>query len=384
MPGLYIHIPFCVRKCLYCDFYSLPTGRGPLPGRLSNMPMEHQPGFIEALEAELRQLPTDFVPDTVFLGGGTPTELSDQDFDRLFRIIHECVNTKQVREWTCESNPGTLNGSKVDIMLEAGVNRVSLGVQSLTPSVLEFVGRIHSPEEALEGYHLLRHKGVNNINLDFMYGIPGQKLEMLEADLHKAVQLNPDHIACYCLIFEDGTPLTELRDKGYLKEVDDDVELNQYQRVREIMTQAGYHHYEISNFAKPGRESLHNMLYWGSGEYIGCGPSAHSHWQGKRYGNIRNLEDYVQRLLAGESVLQFEEELTPEAKARESLVMNLRQLDGVERDNFARDTGFDYHDLCRTEIQWLKEIGMLEEVDNRLKLTSEGIFVSDRIFSELV
>jgi capsular exopolysaccharide synthesis family protein len=213
MAGLYIHIPFCVRKCLYCDFYSLPTGRGPVARRLVELEHESQPDFLDALAVELGRLPQGFKPHTVFIGGGTPTELSDEDFARLFELLGASSDLSGVSEFTCESNPGTLTPAKVDIMLAGGVSRVSLGVQSLTPSVLEFVGRIHSPEEAIEGYELLRRKGVKNINLDFMYGIPGQTKEMLKADLERAIELGPEHIACYCLIFEDGTPLTELRNK---------------------------------------------------------------------------------------------------------------------------------------------------------------------------
>lgn len=384
MPGLYIHIPFCVRKCLYCDFYSLPTGRGPVARRLVELEHESQPDFLDALAVELGRLPAEFKPQTVFIGGGTPTELSDEDFERLFRLVRASSDLSDVSEFTCESNPGTLTPAKVDIMIAGGVNRVSLGVQSLTPSVLEFIGRIHSPEEAIEGYELLRRKGVKNINLDFMYGIPGQSIDMLRADLSRAIESGPEHLACYCLIFEDGTPLTELRNKGYLKEVDDDTELEQYQLVREMLTGAGYRHYEISNYAKPGFESEHNKLYWSAGEYIGCGPSAHSHWRGRRYGNIRNLEEYNRRLLAGESVLQFEESLTPGARAREALVMYLRRIDGVGREEFLRATGFDYEQLCGAQIEWLASIGMLDRTDDRLRLTPQGVFVSDSVFAELI
>ena len=384
MSGLYLHIPFCVRKCLYCDFYSIPTGKGPVARRLGDLDMEHQPGFLDALDRELAGAPADFLPTTVFLGGGTPTELSDSDFARMFDVLHRRFDLSNVSEFTCESNPGTLTGTKIDIMLAAGVNRVSLGVQSLTPSVLEFIGRIHSPDEAIEGYELLRRKGVRNINLDFMYGIPGQTLAMLEQDLARAVALGPEHIACYCLIFEDGTPLTELRNKGYLKEVDDDTELEQYQRVREILTGADYEHYEISNYARPGFQSEHNKLYWSAGEYLGFGPSAHSHWQGRRYGNIRSLDEYTRRLLAGESVMQFEETLEPEARAREALVMYLRQLGGVSREEFRARTGFDFRELCGKEIDWLVEIGMLEDQGDRMKLTPQGVFVSDAVFAELI
>lgn len=384
MHGLYIHIPFCVRKCLYCDFYSLPTGRGPVARRLTELQHENQPQFLDALAVELSRLPAGFKPQTVFIGGGTPTELSDEDFARMFELLKSSSDLSDVLEFTCESNPGTLTPAKVDIMLAGGVNRVSLGVQSLTPSVLEFIGRIHSPAEAIEGFALLRRKGVKNINLDFMYGIPGQTTDMLRADLARAIELGPEHIACYCLIFEDGTPLTELRNKGYLKEVDDDTELEQYNVVRDLLTGAGYHHYEISNYARPGFQSEHNKLYWSAGEYIGCGPSAHSHWRGRRYGNIRNLDDYNRRLMAGTSVLQFEESLAPEARAREALVMYLRRIDGVGREEFRAATGYDYMALAADTMAHLEDIGMIQSVGDRLRLTPQGVFVSDAVFAELV
>lgn len=384
MSGLYVHIPFCVRKCLYCDFYSLPMGQGPLSKRLAEHQTHDASLFLDALEKEFVQLPGDFAPETIFIGGGTPTELSDRDFARLFDLIHRHADLKKVVEWTCESNPGTLTRAKADLMKSAGVNRVSLGVQSFDPKTLEFVGRIHSADEAEAGYHLLRDAGFNNVNLDLMYGIPGSNIEVVRSDLARLLRLNPEHTSCYCLIFEDGTPLNDLRAKGYVKEVDDDTELEQYNLVRATLTAAGYQHYEISNFAKPGRECRHNLWYWGTGQYIGCGPSAHSHWRGERYGNVRNLDAYCEKLLGGKSVRAFSEKLEPEAKAREALVMGLRRLDGVVREDFRKETGFDYRTLCGDTIDWLSKEGLLREEGNRVRLTEAGLFVSDGIFAELV
>jgi len=384
MSGLYVHIPFCVRKCLYCDFYSLPTGKGALPGRLAQPDAHDASLFLDALAREFKQLPDHFVPDTIFIGGGTPTELSDRDFQWLLDLVASTVDLSRVTEWSCESNPGTLTAAKARMMREAGVNRVSLGVQSFNSAALEFLGRIHSAEEAEAGYHLLRDHGFTNINLDLMYGVPGVPIETVESDVRKLIELSPDHAACYCLIFEDGTPLTELRNKGFVKEVDDDRELDQYTRVRDLLGAAGYRHYEISNFSRPGRECRHNLLYWGPGEYIGCGPSAHSHWQGKRFGNIRNLDQYCDHMLKGESTRAFEEQLDPAARAREALVMGLRRLEGISRDQFRADTAFDYRELCGDSLSWLCEEGLLEEKDNRLRLTARGLFVSDGVFAELV
>ncbi len=378
MPGLYIHVPFCVRKCGYCDFYSRPTGsfRGDaVPG---------QRAFLDALDTELKNLPPGFAPETIFIGGGTPTELANADFRDLFDGVHQYVDLSQVKEWTCESNPGTLTEAKVDLMRRSGVNRVSLGVQSFTPELLTFLGRIHSADEAIASYTMLRRMGVRNINLDLMYGIPGQTLAQVTADLEQAIALGPEHLACYGLIFEEGTPLTRQRDRGLVKEVGDEEELEQYERVRTTLTGAGYDHYEISNYARPGRECQHNLLYWGNGEYIGCGPSAHSHQNGHRYANIRNLDAYLLRMKRDGQARDFDEALEPSARAREALVMFLRRIKGVGREEFRKATGFDYHALRGAEIDWLEESGMLDATGERLRLTPRGVMVSDAVFAELV
>jgi oxygen-independent coproporphyrinogen III oxidase len=384
MPGLYVHIPFCVRKCLYCDFYSLPMGNGPVGRRLREHETYDASRFLTALEAELAQAPAGFRPDTVFIGGGTPTELSDADFRRLLGLLRARVDLSRVTEWSCESNPGTLTAAKASIMREAGVNRVSLGVQSFDPRTLEFLGRIHSAEEAEAGYRLLREHGFTNINLDLMYGIPQGSPEIVAQDLDRLIALGPEHVACYCLIFEDGTPLADLQRLGYVKEVDDETELTQYKLVRERLGEAGYRHYEISNFARPGRECAHNLLYWGAGEYIGCGPSAHSHWAGERSGNVRDLAVYCDRLLGGEPARAFVEKLEPEAKAREVLVMALRRRDGITRDAFRKATGYDYRHLCGDTLNWLCREGLLEDTGRRVRLTEQGLFLSDGVFAELV
>ena len=384
MTGLYVHVPFCVRKCLYCDFYSLPTGHGALPKRLADAAHADNDPFIAALEKEMDSIPQGFAPDTVFLGGGTPTELSDGNFAAMFGLLHRRVDLSRVVEWTCESNPGTLTREKIKVMIGAGVNRVSMGVQSFDPKTLEFLGRIHSADEAAAGFQLLRECGMKNINLDLMYGVPGQSRDAVEKSLQRLIGLGPEHTSCYCLIFEDGTPLTDLKQRGFVKEVEDDEELDQFNLVRNTLAGAGYEQYEISNFAKPGRECRHNLLYWSGGEYIGLGPSAHSHWSGARWGNIRDLAAYCRKLEASESVRAFEERLDGEAKARETLVMWLRRLAGVRRDEFRAATGFDYAELCRESLPWLRREGLLDDAGDRLRLTERGLFVSDGIFAELV
>ncbi len=373
MAGLYIHVPFCVRKCRYCDFYSAPAADGALRAR-----------FLRALDIELGSLPQGFAPQTLFIGGGTPTFLSAAELRRLFDSVKRRVDLGQATEWSCEANPGTLDGEKAALLREAGVNRASLGVQSFDPSNLAFLGRIHSSTEAKDAYRLLRAAGFENVNVDLMYGIPGSSREILERDLALVVNLDPEHVACYGLMFEMGTELARLREAGSVAEVEDEEEFEQYRLIRETLAAAGYVHYEISNFAKPGRACRHNLLYWSGGDYIGCGPAAHSHWDGLRYGNTGNMEFYSEAVLTGKSPRDFEERLEPEAKARETLVMGLRRLDGVSRGEFREKTGFDYRALRGSEIDRLVRMDLLEERDGFLRLTEKSLFVSDAVFRELV
>jgi len=373
MAGLYIHIPFCVCKCRYCDFYSVAASHGDQRSR-----------FMQALSVELQTLPGGFAPQTIFIGGGTPTALSLSELQQLLDSLKRRVDVSQVTEWSSESNPGTLDWEKAKLLREAGVNRMSIGVQSFDPANLAFLGRIHSSTDAKDAYQLLRDAGFENINIDLMYGIPGSSREILRRDLALIENLDPEHVACYCLQFEKGTELARLRNAGSVAEVEDEEEFEQYRLIRETLGRAGYRHYEISNFAKPGYACQHNLLYWSGGEYIGCGPAAHSHWQGLRYSNSSSVDLYCDALLSGKCPRDSEERLEPEAKARETLIMGLRRLDGVSRRVFRQETGFDYRALRGSEIDSLCHNGLLEERDGFLRLTEKALFVSDSVFRELV
>jgi len=362
MAGLYVHVPYCVRKCIYCDFYSVESSRDSIATRLASSAAPDANDFLNALEMELRSLPRDFRPETVFIGGGTPTELSEPDLDRLLQSLHNHLDLSRVTEWTCEANPGTLTRAKASLLLSAGVNRISLGIQSFHAPNLEFLGRIHSGEDATGAYDLLRGLGVRNINLD----------------------LAPEHTSGYCLTFEPDTPLFTLKQKGYVLEVDDDRARSQYHLLRQATTAAGYRQYEISNFARPGYECRHNLLYWSGGEFLGCGPSAHSYWKGVRRSNVPHIRRYCDALLNGKSAQIASEQLDPEGRARESLVMSLRRTDGVSRRDFIEDTGFDYYDLCRPAIESLQGHGLVSEGEGKLALTESGLFVSNAVFAELL
>jgi oxygen-independent coproporphyrinogen-3 oxidase len=275
MSGLYIHIPFCEKKCAYCDFFSIPK------------PWENETPFFQSLDTEINDIKSrypGFLPETIFIGGGTPTAPGFQCLEKFLPMLGRF----SPQEFSCEANPGTVDAAKLALLKRSGVNRLSIGVQSFDFHCLETLGRIHSAEQAEEAFRLARAAGFENISLDLIFGVPGQSMAMLEADLDRALALNPEHIAIYNLIYEEGTPLTARNPQ----KLDEELEREMYDRIRARLKEAGFIHYEISNFAKPGFECRHNLLYWTGGEYIGCGPAAHSHWKGVRWANVADLDDY--------------------------------------------------------------------------------------------
>jgi oxygen-independent coproporphyrinogen-3 oxidase len=271
-------------------------------------------------------------------------------------------------EFSCEANPGTVDQHKLDLLKRNGVNRLSIGVQSFDFQCLETLGRIHSAEQAEEAFRLARAAGFENISVDLMFGIPGQTMEMLDSDLERALALNPEHIAIYNLMYEEGTPM-----EARLDRLDEELEREMYDRIRARLKVAGFVHYEISNFAKPGFECRHNLLYWSGGEYIGCGPAAHSHWQGVRWANVSDLDDYC----VNGPRREFEETLDPEAKERETLVMGLRLVEGIELCSNAWKKQ-------QAAMQWLEKEGLLVIDGRHVRLSEEALFVSDAVFAELV
>ena len=321
-PGLYIHVPFCARKCAYCAFYSRPAE----PDLVS--------GWLRGIARELERLPESFAPESIFFGGGTPTVLAESDLARLLELVRARVNLAPVVEWTCEANPGTLTADKAVQLRQAGVNRLSIGAQSFDDATLRRLGRIHTAAETRECVALARAAGFENVGLDVIYGVPGVSRESFCADVEAALALNPEHVSCYCLEIEDGTAFAREAQAGRL-EVSEEEQRAQFDWARKRLAAGGWAHYEISNFAQPGRECRQNMLYWTGGDYVGIGPAAHSHWEGVRWGNSPELPDWKRA---------FEERLDPEAKARETLVMGLRRLAGWSRAEFRTATGCDYDD----------------------------------------
>ncbi len=373
MTGLYIHIPLCVSRCRYCDFYRLT------PDEWSDAAL-----FLQSLDAELARLPADFAPETVFIGGGTPTMLEAGDYEKLLESIHRRINLSNVFEFSSEANPGTLTREKLAVMRDGGINRVSIGVQSFNDRALRLLGRIHKAQAAVGAFHMLREAGFDNVNIDLIQSIPGMTSADVLADARKVVELGPEHISFYNLIYEPGTPLARDRDVGRIAEPGEDEEADNYFAVKDLLEAAGYEHYEISNFSKDGRRCLHNVLYWQGGEYFGCGPSAHSHWRGKRFGNVADLRLYCDRLGRGARPFDEMERLSAEEKARETLVMGLRMTEGVDLVQFEKLTGYSADALCGAGIASMVEEGLLRRSENRLVLTRDALFVSNAVFSELV
>lgn len=372
--GLYVHVPFCVRKCAYCAFFSQPLAGGSDPELVA--------AWFRGLVREAEGVPAGFSPSTIFIGGGTPTALPADVFARLLAFIAGHWGGEGLQEWTVEANPGTLSPEKLARMREAGVTRISLGAQSFSAGTLAALGRIHTAGQIRDAVAMARDAGIPQVSLDLMYGwhspaaaTARAALDAVRSDIDAALALAPDHISAYCLEIEPGTPLAALRDAGRRVAAPPSLQRRAYDLLRSRLAAAGYRHYELSNFALPGHECRHNLLYWSGGSYIGLGPAAHSHWNGERRGNTPTLPAWS---------VEFRETLPPHRKACETLVMGLRRTAGWTRGGFRAATGFDYLDLRGDEIARLSSDGLLLSTPDSICLPPSAYFVSDTVFSVLV
>ncbi len=382
--ALYVHVPFCLRRCSYCDFYLVPMGTGPIPERQSGNEAPAQTRFLDALTVEFGLLPRDFRPEVVYFGGGTPTELSLSDFERMLALARGRLDDQTALEWTVEANPGTLTREKAGAMAAAGVTRVSLGVQSFQPRVLEFLGRFHRAPDVAASVRMLQDAGIRDLSLDLIFGVPDTSLEDTRADLDALLALAPAHVSCYCLEYEPGSDLTLLLKKGFLRELPDDLVAAQYECIRDTLAGAGLVQYEISNFARPGSECRYNQGCWSGGEYLGCGPGAFSHAGGERFENLPSLHAYCARLAAGRSPVHYRDRLAPEARARELLVTGLRRTEGWDLGRFRTMTGCDAISLGGEAMARLLADGLLELAGGRLRLARHAMLISDGVFSDLI
>ncbi|HJT77199.1 MAG TPA: radical SAM family heme chaperone HemW [Gemmataceae bacterium] len=367
----YVHVPFCAHRCAYCDF-AIAVGKDDLIER-----------YLDALAAELAGLGRPQPVQTLFLGGGTPTYLSAAQLGRLLGNVLRWLPLRPGHEFSIEANPGTLDAEKVAVLARHGVTRVSLGAQSFDPRLLGVLERDHAPDEVPRAVACVKER-IGQVSLDLIFGVPGQSVAAWQADLERALALGPDHVSTYGLTYEKGTPLWKQRQRGAVRALDEEAERALYGLAIDTLEAAGFEHYEISNFARPGRRCRHNEVYWANHAYFGFGMGAARYVGGRRELNTRDLHGYIRKALAGESVTLQSEELPPWERARETMAVQLRRVEGVERRAFREQTGFDLDDMAGPAISRHVELGLLHHDSNRVRLTREGKYVADGVIENLL
>lgn len=355
MTGVYIHIPFCKSRCAYCDFYSTTL-------------MAQRGGYVDALIEEWQQRKhevADYV-GTLYIGGGTPSTLAAEDIARLIRAI----GIEQAQEVTMECNPGDANESYLEAIRRAGVNRLSIGIQTLDDGLLRRIGRRHTAEEAREAVRLARQAGIDNLSVDLIYGLPGQTMAMWEQDIDEVLGLGVEHVSCYGLMYEEGTRLTRMLERGEIEEVDEQIQNNMYDRLCTRLKEAGYVHYEVSNWALPGREAVHNSNYWNGTPYIGLGAGAHSMTAGRREANPADLNLYIEKHPAREV-----EVLSDTDRYNEMVMLGLRTNKGINLDRIQ----------CGTKcVQRYIDEGLLRREGDYVIATQQGLHILNRIITDLM
>lgn len=366
MRGLYIHIPFCVKKCEYCDFVSFP-----------GMEREHD-AYISALISEMAEY-RGAAADTVFIGGGTPTALTAAQLSRVLGAIGENFSIAPDAEFTIECNPGTVTDEKIQALISGGVNRVSVGVQSFNDAELKAIGRIHTAGTARDTILRLHEAGISNISLDLMASLPYQTKDSFMSTLDTAVSLPVRHISVYSLIVEDGTPIKKKYDEGIYAEPDEDTDRELYRLTADLLKAHGFFRYEISNYAQPGSESRHNLNYWDSGEYYGLGLAAHSYLDGVRGYNTDDIKKYLAgHFRAGQT------RLTDSDRRGEFMMLGLRKTAGVSAAAFRELFGRELTDAYPEAIEKFTRAGALEFRDGFLRLTDRGLDIANTVMCEFI
>ncbi|MFA5308930.1 MAG: radical SAM family heme chaperone HemW [Dehalococcoidales bacterium] len=371
--ALYIHVPFCCRKCRYCSFVSY-AGRG------VDMPL-----YLRALAAEMKQRAGGERVRTIYLGGGTPSLLPADAIGGVLSLVDTLFTVDKDAEISMEANPGTVDGAYLATVRRLGINRLSLGVQSFSDAELTLLGRIHTAAQAVEAVRLARDAGFANINLDLIYGLPGQALADWRRSLEAALALAPEHLSLYALTLDEDTPLFREIQEGRLPEIDPDLAAEQYELAEDLLSADGYDHYEISNWARPGRACRHNLVYWNNEPYLGVGVAAHSCLDGRRFANDVSLDGYLQAF-SGHALptSALDEEITPALELAESAILGLRLGQGLDLASLRRRFGVDVVSLYREPIAEMTAAGLLERYDGRLRLTRRGRLLSNEVFWRLL
>ncbi|PLS15176.1 coproporphyrinogen III oxidase [Bacillus sp. M6-12] len=372
----YIHIPFCEHICHYCDFNKVYLHGQPVEEYLSMLKKEFQ--------LSLREYPVDSLK-TIFVGGGTPTSLDEKQLSFFVDSIqNELPYDRNAVEFTFEANPGDLSEEKLAILHQAGVNRLSFGVQSFNEELLKKIGRTHRVEDIYASIEKAKKVGFQNISIDLIYGLPGQTMEDFEDTLAKALELELEHYSSYSLIVEPKTVFYNLMQKGRLSLPPQEIEARMYERVMDEMVKHGYIQYEISNYAKPGYESKHNLTYWNNEEYFGFGAGAHGYTGGKRKANYGPLKKYISPLQEGRLPLIETHEVSKQEKMEEEMFLGLRKMEGVSSTSFKEKFGSPLSDIFGQQLIELQKRGLLEERSGTYLLTRNGKLLGNEVFQSFI
>ncbi len=378
--GIYIHIPFCKQKCFYCDFVSY-----------ANQDKYFQK-YVQALNKEINNFidNNEFEVQTIYIGGGTPSLIDAKYIEEILHIFEKRNLLKEVKEVTIEVNPGTVTEDKLRTYKNLGVNRLSIGLQSTEDKILKQIGRIHCYDDFLNTYKMAREVGFKNINVDVMIGLPNQKILDVKNSLEKIIKLEPEppnHISVYSLIVEENTPIEKMLESGELELPDEELERNMYWYVKNFLELNGYKHYEISNFAKLGNESKHNLDCWNQKEYVGFGVAAHSYIDDVRYGNIGNVEEYIKNCENGEfgkNKVIDEVENDIFSKEKEFMLIGLRKIEGVLIQDFKNKFGENPIFVFKDELKKLVDENLLIVDFDRIKLTNKGLDLANIVWENFV
>jgi oxygen-independent coproporphyrinogen-3 oxidase len=375
--GLYIHIPFCLKKCNYCDFVSYPYDAGSAAS------------YVYALKKEMALYAAKLPPEhktlrSIYIGGGTPTVLPAHLMTEILTAVRSNYAWPGDIEVTVEVNPGTVDGAKLSALRGAGVNRLSLGAQAVQERLLTLLGRRHGWRQVDGAVMAARRVGIDNISIDLIYGIPGQSMKDWQETLEHAAALGVEHISAYNLKIEPDTPLCRDVTAGYTVPCDEDLEVEMLYYAIDRLSEHGYRHYEISNYARPGREAGHNLIYWQNEEYLGLGPAAHSYIDGVRFANTPDLHRYQALLARGRTPVSEEAALTPRERLAEAIFLGLRLTDGVDLRHITGKYGEDPEVSFRESLDKLLKLGLIHVSDHRLRLTRKGLPLANEVFAEFV
>lgn len=368
--SLYIHIPFCMSKCYYCDFTSFPNNKEKIQGYIDSL--------IKELELYKERI-KDYNINTIFIGGGTPSCIDANYIYRILEYINCNFNISKTCEISIETNPGTLNKEKVKIYKESGINRVSMGVQSLNEDLLKVIGRIHNGDDFYKSLELLRKANFNNINVDLMFGLPGQTLDMVLDSLKKVVELNIEHISYYSLILEENTKLYNMYNQGKINLPNEDVERDMYHKTREYLINRGYEHYEISNYALSNYECKHNLTYWNVMPYLGVGLGSHSNIEGKRFWNTIHIDKYIEKLKENIIPIEDEEIIDINTEIEEFCILGLRKIQGIDKKQFKLRFNNEIETIYKDIINKHVNNGLVINSEDFISLTNRGLDLANLV-----